>query len=234
MSDIPVSSLASAAMKKKTAIILGGTGLTGSLLLNRLIADDSYGNIKLFSRKASGNTSPKIKELIGDVLQLELFKDEFTADEVFCCVGTTSSKTKDRTVYRAIDFGIPKAASKLARENNIATFLVMSSMGANAKSKIFYSRTKGEMEQAVLDQKIPKTYILRPSLIVGERNEKRFGESLGAILLKLANVFLVGKYKKYRAIKADCIAAAMINLASSNLKEQIVNSDIIQEFGGIQ
>lgn len=233
MPDILVSSLASATMNQKTAIILGGTGLTGSLLLNSLVADDRYGSIKLFSRKASGNTSPKIIEFVGDVLQLELFKDEFTADEVFCCVGTTSSKTKDRTVYRAIDFGIPFAASKLAKENSIPTFLVMSSMGANARSKIFYSRTKGEMEQAVLDQKIPKTYILRPSLIVGERNEKRFGESLGAVLLKLANVFLVGKFKKYRAIKADCIAAAMIHLAGSNYKDQIVHSDIIQEFGGI-
>ncbi|TFH24001.1 MAG: nucleoside-diphosphate sugar epimerase, partial [Bacteroidia bacterium] len=82
-------------MNQKTAILLGGTGLTGSLLLNRLIADDSYASIKLFSRKASGNTSPKIEEFIGDVLQLEQFKDDFTADEVFCCVGTTSSKTKD-------------------------------------------------------------------------------------------------------------------------------------------
>lgn len=218
-------------MSKKTAIILGGTGLTGSLLLNRLIADDNYGSIKLFSRKASGNTSPKIKEFLGDVIQLRLFKDDFTADEVFCCVGTTSSKTKDRAVYRTIDFGIPFAASELAKENNIPTFLVMSSLGANAQSKIFYSRTKGEMEQAVLDQKIPNTYILRPSLILGERNEKRFGESLGAVLLKLANVFLIGTLKKYRAIKADCIAAAMIGLASSNHKEQIVNSDIIQKFG---
>jgi len=224
--DIP-----SVAMKQKTAIILGGTGLTGSLLLNRLIADDSYGSIKLFSRKASGNTSPKIKEFIGDVLLLEHFKDDFTADEVFCCVGTTSSKTKDRTVYRAIDFGIPFAASKLARENNIPTFLVMSSMGANAKSKIFYSRTKGEMEQAVLDQDIPFTYILRPSLILGERNEKRFGESAGAVLLKLTNVFLIGSLKKYRAIDADCIAAAMIGLAKSLHSYPIVPSDIIQKFG---
>lgn len=218
-------------MNQKTAIILGGTGLTGSLLLERLIADDSYGSIKLFSRKASGKSSPKIQEFIGDMLQLELFKGDFTADEVFCCVGTTSSKTKDRSVYRAIDFGIPVAAAKLARENNIPSLLVMSSMGADAKSKIFYSRTKGEMEQAVLDQKIQNTYILQPSLIVGERNEKRFGESFGAVVLKLANFLLVGKLKKYRAIKADCIAAAMISLAGSNHKEQIVPSDLIQEFG---
>jgi len=218
-------------MNQKTAIIIGATGLTGSLLLKRLIADDRYTTIKLFSRRASGNRSPKIKEFIGDVLQLEQFKKDFRADELFCCVGTTSAKTKDRAVYRAIDFGIPFNAARLAKENNIPTFLVISSMGADAKSNIFYSRTKGEMEQAVLDQKIDNTYILRPSLILGERGERRIGESAGAFVMKLTNSLLVGKLKRYRAIKADCIAAAMIELANSLPDMQIVQSDVIQELG---
>lgn len=220
-------------MNKKTAIILGATGLTGRLLLTRLVADDSYASIKLFSRRTSGIESPRIQEFIGDVLQLESFKDDFTADEVFCCVGTTSSKTSDRSVYRAIDFGIPSTAARLAREHNIQTFVVMSSLGANAKSRIFYSRTKGEMEQAVLDQDIPNTYILRPSLILGEREERRIGESVGAVLLKLASLFLVGRWKKYRAIEAGCIAAAMIQLAKSTPPVQIVDSEMIQELGSV-
>lgn len=209
-------------MNQKTAIILGATGLTGRLLLARLVADDSYSSIKLFSRRDSGNSSPKIKEFIGDVLQLENFKDDFTADELFCCIGTTSAKTKDRTVYKTIDFGIPVAAAKLAKENNIPTFLVISSIGANTKSNIFYSRTKGEMEQAVLNIKIPNTYILRPSLIMGERDQRRIGEHVGAVLLKLTSVFLVGRLKKFRAIEADCIASAMISLATSKPEMQIV------------
>jgi len=218
-------------MEQKTAIILGGTGLTGSLLLNKLIADESYSSIKLFSRKASGNPSPKITEFVGDILQLENFRTEFTADVVFCCVGTTSAKTKDRAIYKAIDYGIPFAASQLAKENIIPTFMVVSAMGANAKSNIFYNRTKGEMEQAVLGQKIANTYILRPSLILGDRNEKRLGESLGAILMKATNFFLVGSLKKYRAIQADCIADAMINLSKLKPDTQIVNSDVIQKLG---
>jgi uncharacterized protein YbjT (DUF2867 family) len=219
-------------MNQKTAILLGATGLTGRLLLSRLIAEDSYASIKLFSRKASGNTSPKIKEFVGDMLQLEHFKKDFTADEVFCCIGTTSSKTKDRAVYRAIDFGIPFTAAKLAKENNIPTFMVVSAMGSNPKSKVFYNRTKGEMEQAVINQNILHTYILRPSLILGARNESRFGESLAAIIMKILNVFMNGRAKKYRAIEADCIARAMIQLAKSSPTMQIVNSDIIQELGG--
>ena len=89
-------------MNQKTAIILGGTGLTGRLLLTRLIADDSYTSIKLFSRKASGNTAPKIKEYVGDMLQLEHFKNDFTADEVFCCIGTTSAKTRTELSIRPL------------------------------------------------------------------------------------------------------------------------------------
>jgi uncharacterized protein YbjT (DUF2867 family) len=218
-------------MNQKTAIILGSTGLTGKLLLNKLIADDRYASIKLFSRKPSGNTSPKIKEFVGDILQLEQFKNDFTADEVFCCIGTTSAKTKDRAIYKAIDFGIPFTASKLAIENKIPTILVISALGSNAKSKIFYNRTKGEMEQAVLDQKIDNTYILRPSLILGDRGERRFGESLAAVFMKLIAVFLIGRAKKYRAIEADCIAEAMITLANSLPKIKIVDSDLLQKLG---
>lgn len=217
--------------QEKCAIILGATGLTGSLLLRRLMEDNSYTNIKLFSRKSSGINSPKIEEFIGDMLHLEKFKADFRADVVFVCIGTTSAKTKDRSIYRDIDYGIPVAASRLAKANQIPTFLVISSLGANPKSRIFYSKTKGEMEQAVLHQKIPRTYILRPSLILGARGEKRFGESFGALVLKLAEIFMVGRLKKYRAIQADVIAAAMIGLAKSEHHEQIVNSDVIQQLG---
>jgi len=218
-------------MKQKTAIILGATGLTGSLLLSRLIEDASYSTIKLFSRRPSGNPSPKIKEFIGDMLHLEQFRNDFTADVVFCCVGTTSAKTKERTIYKAIDFGIPFAAAKLAKENSIPTFLVISSMGANSKSRIFYSRTKGEMEQAVLDQRIPHTYIIRPSLILGDRSESRMAENAGAFIMKTVSTLMVGKLKKYRAIEADRIAAAMIDLEQSKPDIRIVESDILQELG---
>ena len=218
-------------MNQKTAIIIGATGLTGRLLLKKLIADDSYEIIKLFSRRGSGIESPKIEEHIGDLLDLEHFKEKFMADVVFCCIGTTSAKTKDRNIYRAIDFGIPATASRLARENHIPAFLVISALGANARSRIFYNRTKGEMEQAVLNQGIHHTFILRPSLILGERDEKRPGETVGAVLLKISNLFLTGRLRKYRAIEADTIANAMIRLAKAKPNEQIVNSDSIQKLG---
>ncbi|SMO71362.1 Uncharacterized conserved protein YbjT, contains NAD(P)-binding and DUF2867 domains [Saccharicrinis carchari] len=212
----------------KTAIILGATGLSGSLLLKKLVDDDSYGTIKLFLRKPTGNKSPKIQEFIGDMLQLEDFKKDFMADEVFCCIGTTTAKTKDKALYRAIDMGIPAAAAKLCAQNNIPVFMVISAIGANANSNIFYNRTKGEMEGAVLSQQIPTVYILRPSLIVGGRQENRVGESMAAWLMKILNPFLFGRLKKYRSIKANTIASAMHRLAITQLEvPTIIESDRI-------
>lgn len=221
-------------MDQKTAILLGATGLTGSLLLKRLINDEDYSKILLFSRKSAGISSPKVKEFLGDVLHMEEFSQDFLADEVFVCIGTTSAKTKDKELYRAIDYGIPTRAAILAEEHAIPTFIVVSSMGANPGSKVFYSRTKGEMEEAVLDQEIPHTYILRPSLILGDRNENRFGENIGAVVLKATSALLLGKLKKYRAIKADHIAAAMIELAKTKPDTQILESDLIQELANKQ
>ena len=217
----------------KTALILGATGLTGKLLLNRLLADEAYTCVKVFSRRPLGLQHSKLKIFIGDLLKLEQFESDFKGDELFCCIGTTASKTKDRDKYKQIDFGIPVSAANLCKRNGIESFQVVSALGANAASQIFYNRTKGEMEQAVLMQEIPNTYILRPSLIKGFREEQRIGEALGAIAMSIAQVFLIGKYKKYRAIEADTIAKAMHHLAQSKPTLRIIESDEIEELGSL-
>ncbi|MEP2688024.1 NAD(P)H-binding protein [Maribacter dokdonensis] len=215
---------------KKTAIILGASGLTGGLLLKKLIVDDRYESIKLFSRSSIKGLPNKVKQYIGDLLELEQFKNDFTGDEVYCCIGTTSKKTPDKSLYRDIDYGIPVAAAKLAKANGINTFLVISAMGANKKSSVFYNRTKGEMEQEVLNQAIPRTSILRPSLIGGERNEQRILEKIGLVVFKVIQPLFIGPLKKYRIINADSIAQAMLNLANttSNTDVIITSNDIEQ------
>ena len=214
---------------KKTAIILGATGLTGGLLLDRLLDDERYDLIKVFSRRATGLKHKKIKEYFGDIIDLESFEKEFHADEVFCCIGTTASKTSDKEIYRSIDFGIPVKAAKLCKKNGVPTFLVLSSIGANPKSKVFYNRTKGEMEEKVLKQEVKNTYILRPSMILGNRNEKRLGENIGKFLMQSSQFLLIGKLKKYKAIEADKIAKTMIYLANIKPSGQIFESDQIEE-----
>lgn len=213
----------------KTAIILGATGLTGNLLLEKLISDKNYSKIKLFSRNSVDVSSGKIEEFIIDLLALEDSINDFVADEVFCCIGTTAAKTKDKKLYKAIDSGIPVTAAKIAKENGIGTFIVISSMGADANSSVFYNRTKGEMERDVLKQSINNTYILRPSLIGGNRNEFRLGEKIGKGIMRIFNPLLVGSLEKYKMIHPEKIANYMRILANTKPNETIFSSDNIQE-----
>ncbi|MFD0992220.1 NAD(P)H-binding protein [Tenacibaculum geojense] len=212
----------------KTAIILGGTGLVGGLLLNKLLLDDSYSTIKLFSRSSAKLSNPKIEEHLGDIIHLEDFKNRFHADEVFCCIGTTKAKTNDEVLYKQIDYGIPTKAAALCKENNIPFFAVVSALGANKNSTIFYNKTKGEMEEEVLRYQVKNTYILRPSLISGNRQEKRFLEDLSNVFMKLVNPLLVGSIKKYRSIPAKTIAECMYKLASEKPQITILSSEEIK------
>ena len=210
----------------KTAIILGATGLTGSTLLEKLITDSSFEKIKLFSRSSVHNNSPKIEEHLIDMFQLENYSEAFKADVVFCCIGTTKSKTPDNETYKKIDYGIPVTAAKLAKQNGIETFIVISALGADENSSIFYNKTKGEMQRDILKQNIQNTYILQPSLIVGDRDESRFGEKVATFFMKTFG-FLVPK--KYKMIKAETIAEAMQVLAKEGYSKQIITSEKIKD-----
>lgn len=210
----------------KTAIIIGATGLTGSILLEKLLGDSSYEKIKLFSRNSSKINAATIEEYLVDLFQLEKYSEDFHADVVFCCIGTTKSKTPDIRIYRKIDHGIPVAAAKLAKANGIKTFIVISAMGANVNSRVFYSKTKGEMERDVLAQNIINTYILQPSLIVGNRNESRLGEKIATFFMKTFD-FLISK--KYKMIKAETIAEAMVVLSKKGFSKQQISSEEIKK-----
>jgi uncharacterized protein YbjT (DUF2867 family) len=210
----------------KTAIILGATGLTGSLLLKKLSKDPAFEKIKLFSRSSAAENSPKIEEHLIDMVQLEKYFEAFRADVVFCCIGTTKAKAPDKETYKKIDYGIPVTAARLAKQNGIETFIVISAMGADENSGIFYNKTKGEMQRDVLKQNIQNTYILQPSLIVGDRAENRFGEKIATFFMKAFGFFIP---KKYKMIKAETIAEAMLILAKEDYSEKIITSEKIKK-----
>ncbi|WP_289046573.1 NAD(P)H-binding protein [uncultured Olleya sp.] len=214
---------------KKTAIILGASGLTGGLLLDQLINDERYESIKLFSRSKLEGLPNKVTQYIGDLLELEQFKSDFIGDQVFCCIGTTKAKTPNKDLYKKIDYGIPVSAAKLAKTNGIETFLVISALGANSKSSVFYNKIKGEMERDVLKQDINKTFIFQPSLIGGERKESRTLEAIGKVVFKVIQPLFFGKLKKYKITDPENMSQAMINLANSkNYSEVIINSNDIK------
>ncbi len=213
----------------KTAIILGATGLTGSLLLENLLNNDAYAKVIVFSRSKTEISHPKLDVVITDLLKLSEHRDDFKAQVVFCCIGSTKSKTPDESVYKSIDYGIPVSAATLCKLNNIPTFIVVSSLGSNPKSNLFYNRIKGEMERDVLNLNIENTFILQPSLIDGSRNERRIFEWLWQKAMRLINIVLIGNLRKYQSIKAETISEAMVILDLNGYKNQIIESHHIKE-----
>lgn len=212
----------------KKAILLGATGLVGSVLTRRLLEDQRYGEIRVFTRRPLGFIHPKLFETQTDLLSLADQKKLFEADEVYCCVGTTRAKTPGKESYRAIDYGIPVSAARLCRQNNIPSLLVVSALGANAQSRIFYNRIKGEMEADVLKTGVPRTYLLQPSIIGGQRKEKRQGEWVAKKVMGLLDKLMIGPLKRYRVIAPECIAEAMLWLGNTPYPESRVPSEQIR------
>ena len=160
-----------------------------------------------------------------DLLKLSDYATEFTADVVFCCIGTTKAKTPDKALYRAIDYGIPVEAAKLAKQNGINHYIVISALGAKADSKVLYSKLKGEMERDVLSQQIEQTHLLQPSLIVGNRKESRTGEDFSKLFMKVFGFLIPARYKM---IEAKTIAQAMVQIARKPTEKQVIPSDKIR------
>jgi uncharacterized protein YbjT (DUF2867 family) len=210
---------------KKTVILLGATGLVGGHLLNLLLQDDTIIKVVLFSRRSPQVNHPKIEEHLIDLFQLENYGELFKGDAVFCTVGTTKAKTPDQEMYKRIDYGIPVSAARLAKKNGIDTFAVVSAMGANPDSRIFYNKVKGEMERDVLALQIPYTYVLQPSLMGGNRSEKRTGEHLAQLVAR-AFKFLIPK--RYEMIHPETIAKAMLVLSESKPASGRISSDEIK------
>lgn len=213
---------------KQKAIILGATGLVGSHLLQELLQDDDFSQVIHFGRRSVGFHHDKLQEHIINLFELEQYKEHFKADMVFCCIGTTASKTKDYSTYSKIDKGIAVSAANLCVENAIPKFIVISSLGANANSVFDYPRIKGEMQDEVLKKQIEKIYILQPSIIGGKREESRPAESFGKFVLAIVDPILIGGLRKYKLIEPEDIANAMMVLATQTYAHQIISSHQIQ------
>ncbi len=213
---------------KKSAIIFGSTGLIGSCLLQQLLKDDRYGEIKIFVRKPSGITHPKLDEFIIDFNKLDDYRNLIKGDELFCCLGTTIKVAGSEAAFRRVDYEWVRWCAVSAYENHVKNFFVISSLGANADSKNFYLRTKGEMEKAVSAFNFNKTVIMRPSVLLGDRKEFRFGEAVGKFFMILFSVFIP---KRYKAIEAEDVVAAMIKAANDEkVKSGTLENEVIRSY----
>lgn len=193
------------------AIIVGGTGLVGNHLLLQLLDHPEYTKVTALVRKLMPLQHPKLKQLALDFNHLAAYAKQIKGDVVFCALGTTAEKTPDKEEYRKIDYQYPLDIAFIAQQNGISQFHLVSALGANEKSPIFYSKLKGEVERDLKTIPFRSIHIYRPSLLNGERNEKRTAERIMLKLMRIMNPLLTGKRKKYRSIKAEKVASVMLH-----------------------
>ena len=198
---------------QKTALLAGATGLIGSQLLPLLLASERYDKVIVVGRKSVPTIHPKLVQVITELDKLEDARLKLIADDVYCCLGTTMAQAGSQAAFFKVDFSYVVQLAALAAGNFAAQFLVVSSMGADAESRVYYSRVKGEMEAAVRQAPFRAVHIFRPSLLLGERAAPRLGERLGAVVLGALRPLLRGPLRKYRPVAAAAVAAAMLGAA---------------------
>ncbi|TGE14323.1 NAD-dependent epimerase/dehydratase family protein [Hymenobacter elongatus] len=201
---------------QKTALIAGASGLIGSQLLPLLLASDRYAKVIAVGRRPVPMVHPKLEQRVLDMDQLEQHRLSLIADDVFCCLGTTMRQAGSKEAFYKVDYLYVVKLAALTAANFAAQFMVVSSMGADAGSRMYYNRVKGEMEQAVRQTPFRAIHFFRPSLLLGERTEKRAGEQAGTVLLRVLNPLLVGPLRKYRPVAAATVARAMLRAAEDD------------------
>ena len=201
---------------KKTALLAGATGLVGSALLPLLLASERYAKVIVVGRRPVPTQHPKLVQVIMDLDELERERLRLIADDVYCCLGTTIRQAGSQEAFYKVDFLYVVRLAALTAANFAAQFLVVSSLGADVDSRFYYSRVKGEMEEAVGQTPFRAIHIFRPSLLLGERAAPRLGERFGEAVLAVVRPLLRGGWRKYRPVAAATVARAMLRAAEDD------------------
>ncbi len=215
-----------------TALIIGSTGLVGSHLLHHLLQSSMYESVRSLVRRPTGQVHPKLAEFVVDFTDLEASRDIIKADDVFCAIGTTIRNAGSQEAFHRVDFDYAVNTAGIALRNGAGRFFLVSSVGANASSTVFYSRVKGEVEQTIGRMPYQSVSVFRPSFILGDRKEKRaVVDAIGKTMNSLSFTML-GPFRKYRPIHADTIARAMVKVAEKETPGiRVYESDAIAEWG---
>jgi uncharacterized protein YbjT (DUF2867 family) len=217
----------------KTALIAGATGLVGGHCLVRLLRAPEYGRVVALTRRPLATTDPKLEQRVVEFDQLGREGFDFPqVDDVFCCLGTTIKVAGSQPAFRQVDFVYVVSLASLALGRGAKQFLLVSSLGANPKSPIFYSRVKGETEAAVSALPFEGRQIFRPSILVGERREQRPGERAGIAVMRGMAFAMLGPLRKYRPIAAATVANAMVRVAVQAPRGvNVYESDALERLG---
>ena len=212
----------------KSALLLGASGLVGSFCLRRLLSDPAYETVTVWVRKALPVNDAK---LVQQVVDFERLADApaISAEDVFCCLGSTIKKAGSKDAFYKVDCTYPYEIAKACANAEVKRFLLVSALGANPGSRVFYNRVKGEVEQKISGVGIPGVYILRPSLLLGPRATSRTGERIASVFSRVLRPLMIGPFRKYRAVQAESVAAAMVRSANGATPPGIIESDQIQK-----
>jgi len=194
----------------KTALIAGATGLIGKQLLQLLLEDSSYEKVKAITRKPIEIRNSKFENIVLDFDKLSEHAAALKADDVFCCLGTTIRIAKTKEAFRKVDYEYPLELARVAKSQGAVRFFLVSALGADKNSKVFYNKVKGEVEEAIGHLSFPAVHIFRPSLLLGDRTEHRAGEGAATSFFKLFGFLIPAKYKAIDSLK---VARAMVAFA---------------------
>ena len=210
----------------KTALVVGATGLIGKHLTIRLLASKFYSKVKILVRKPLDINHPDLEQIIVDFDNLDTSK--IIADDIFCCLGTTMKKAGSKDAFYKVDFTYPIEIAKAALNLGAKKYLIVTAMGADQESWIYYNRVKGEVEKALSDLHYPTLLIFRPSMLLGDRKEPRLGERIGKVFMNAIRFIIPDNYK---AIESEKVANAMLNLAQKDIKNKdIFESGTLQRY----
>lgn len=203
-------------MESKTAIIAGASGLIGKSLTQKLLKSNDYGRVIALVRKPLELQHDKLEQRTINFDELTALEDFPKADDVFCALGTTMKTAGSKEAFYKVDFTYPYELAIRALSAGADRFFVVSAMGAKLKSRNFYSRVKGELEDKVSFLNYRTIYIFKPSLLRGNRNESRSGERFAQAFTRI--VPFIGPWKKYHPIHADKVADAIMKVAKQEDK----------------
>jgi len=195
--------------KPLSALIVGASGLTGSFLLPLLLKEERYEKVIALSRKPLPFQQEKLKTILTDGKNLGELSENLQASHIFCCLGTTMAKARSKQAFEAIDLEYPLQLAEICRKNGASHFLLISALGADPHSGIYYSRIKGIVEEKIIALNYPRTTIFRPSILDGPRKENRMGEKIGLKIAQWMSPLLQGPWKKYRPTKVSELAERM-------------------------
>lgn len=198
----------------RRAAVVGSSGLVGGHVLAQLLADGRWERVISLVRRPSGRVHPKLSEAVVDFDRPETLRLHLAADDVFSCLGTTIKKAGSQAAFRTVDHDYPLAAAREALAAGASRYLVVTAVGADAHSRVFYNRVKGELEAALAGLAFAGGVdVFRPSLILGERAERRPAEAAAQLFMGATGPLFLGSLQRWRAIAAADVARAMLAAA---------------------